>query len=94
MTKNLTLAIDDDLLDKARVLAAMRRTTVNAMVRGFLEREIERETLHATRAEAWSRMYQVADADAFRREHRLRDGERLFDRELFYEEVMRERGLL
>ena len=94
MTKNLTLAIDDDLLDKARVLAAMRRTTVNAMVRGFLEREIERETLNATRAEAWSRMFQVADADAFRREHRLREGERLFDRELFYEEVMRERGLL
>ena len=94
MTKNLTLAIDDDLLDKARVLAAMRRTTVNAMVRGFLEREIERETLNATRAEAWSRMFQVADVDAFRREHRLREGERLFDRELFYEEVMRERGLL
>jgi predicted transcriptional regulator len=94
VTKNLTLAIDDDLLDKARVLAAMRRTTVNAMVRGFLEREIERETLHVTRAEAWGRMFQVADADASRRDHRLRDGERLFDRELFYEEVMRERGLL
>ncbi len=94
MTKNLTLAIDDDLLDKARVLAAMRRTTVNAMVRGYLEREIERETLQVTRAEAWSRMFQAADADAYRRGHRLRDGERLFDRELFYEEVMRERGLL
>ncbi len=94
MTKNLTLAIDDDLLDKARVLAAMRRTTVNAMVRGYLEREIERETLQVTRAEAWSRMFQAADADAHRRDHRLRDGERLVDRELFYEEVMRERGLL
>ena len=39
-TKNLTLSIDADLLDKARVLAAMRRTSVNEMVRGFLEREI------------------------------------------------------
>lgn len=43
MTKNLTLAIDDDLLDRARVLAAMRRTTVNAMVREFLERMVQEE---------------------------------------------------
>lgn len=43
MTKNLTLAIDEDLLDKARVLAAMRRTTVNAMVREFLERIVQAE---------------------------------------------------
>lgn len=41
MTKNLTLAIDEDLLDRARVLAAMRRTTVNAMVREFLERAVQ-----------------------------------------------------
>ena len=34
MNKNLTLSIDEDLLDKARVLAAMRRTSVNEMVRG------------------------------------------------------------
>ncbi len=43
MTKNLTLAIDENLLDKARVLAAMRRTSVNEMVREFLQREIEQE---------------------------------------------------
>jgi mannose-6-phosphate isomerase-like protein (cupin superfamily) len=42
-TKNLTLSIDADLLDKARVLAAIRRTSVNEMVRGFLASEIARE---------------------------------------------------
>lgn len=46
MTKNLTLAIDEDLLDRARVLAAMKRTSVNAMIREYLERLVqdERET--------------------------------------------------
>ena len=43
MTKNLTLAIDDDLLDRARVVAAVRRTTVNAMVREYLERVVHEE---------------------------------------------------
>jgi hypothetical protein len=43
MTKNLTLAIDDDLLDRARVVAAVRRTTVNAMVREYLERVVQEE---------------------------------------------------
>jgi len=34
--KNITLAIEDDVLDKARIAAAERKTTVNAMVREFL----------------------------------------------------------
>ncbi len=36
MTKNLTLAIDENILEKARIIAAKRRTTVNAAVREFL----------------------------------------------------------
>ena len=46
MPRNITLAIDDDLLDKARVLAAMKRTTVNAMVRDFLQRAVDQEAQH------------------------------------------------
>lgn len=46
MTRNLTLAIDDDLLDKVRVLAAMKRTSVNEMVRQFLARLVEQEVEH------------------------------------------------
>ena len=34
--KNLTLAIDDDVLDEVREIAARRRTTVNALVRDYL----------------------------------------------------------
>jgi hypothetical protein len=36
MAKNITLAIDEDVLEKVRVYAAKRQTTVNAMVRDFL----------------------------------------------------------
>lgn len=43
MPRNLTLSIDDELLARARVLAAMRRTSVNEMVRGFLSRIVEEE---------------------------------------------------
>lgn len=43
MTKNLTLAIDEDLLDRARVLAAMKRTSVNALIRDYLEGLVEEE---------------------------------------------------
>ena len=34
--KNITLAIDEDVLDRVRVVAAQRRTTVNALVREHL----------------------------------------------------------
>ena len=34
--KNITFAVDDEVLDKVRVVAAQRKTTVNAMVREFL----------------------------------------------------------
>jgi hypothetical protein len=34
--KNLTLAIDEAILDEVRVYASRQRTTVNALVRDFL----------------------------------------------------------
>ncbi|HYA81137.1 MAG TPA: DUF6364 family protein [Methylocystis sp.] len=34
--KNITLAIDEDVLKRARLVAAEQKTTVNAMVREFL----------------------------------------------------------
>ena len=37
MTKNITLAIDKDVLDRVRVVAAERKTTVNGLVRAYLE---------------------------------------------------------
>lgn len=91
MTKNLTLAIDEELLDRARVLAAMKRTTVNAMVREYLEREVRREGDDARRADEWAQLFR--QTDAFCAEAGA--GEPLkFDREELYDEVLRERGLL
>jgi hypothetical protein len=34
--KNITLAIEDEVLDKVRIIAAEKKTTVNALVREFL----------------------------------------------------------
>jgi hypothetical protein len=36
--KNITLAVDEDILDRVRVIAAERKTTVNALVREHLEK--------------------------------------------------------
>ena len=94
MAKNITLTVDEELLDGARILAAKRRTSVNEMVRGFLKREVERETAQAARAEVWGRIFESADSGARKRAGRLAEDKPLFDREEFYEEVMRERRLL
>ncbi len=63
MTRNLTLAIDDDLLDKVRVLAAMKRTSVNEMVRGFLTRMVEQEQSRDEAREALLKLIDESDGD-------------------------------
>jgi Family of unknown function (DUF6364) len=37
MTKNITLAIDEAVLEEARIYAAKRNTSVNGLVRDFLQ---------------------------------------------------------
>jgi CRISPR/Cas system-associated protein Csm6 len=39
--KNITLAIDEQLLEQARSLAEKRKTSLNAMVRSLLASEVE-----------------------------------------------------
>jgi plasmid stability protein len=63
MTRNLTLAIDDDLLDKVRVLAAMKRTSVNEMVRGFLTRLVEQEVEHDEATQELLKLIDDSDGD-------------------------------
>jgi hypothetical protein len=41
--KNITLAIDEAMLDRARALAERRKTSLNALVRALLASEIEQE---------------------------------------------------
>jgi hypothetical protein len=36
VTKNITLAIQEDILEKVRLVAAKRQTTINGLVRDFL----------------------------------------------------------
>ncbi len=93
MAKNITLAIDEDLLDKVRVLAAMRRTSVNAMIREFMAREVRKETEDVSRNAAWARFFIESDTERGAQTH-SEDGEKIFDRDAFYDEVMRERGIL
>jgi len=84
MTRNLTLAIDDDLLDKVRVLAAMKRTSVNEMVRGFLTRLVEQEAEHDEATEALLKLARESKGRMgdwrFSREETY-SGEPRFDRE-------------
>ena len=47
--KNVTIALDESLLREARRIAADRSTTLNAMIRGFLE-ELARSESQAVRA--------------------------------------------
>ena len=62
-TKNLTLAIDADLLDKARVLAAINRTTVNEMVRAFLKHATDAERLQDETTAALLKLAHESDAN-------------------------------
>jgi len=82
-TKNITLAIDEDLLDKARVLAALRRTSVNEMVRNFLKRETDAEQLHDETTAALLKLATESEANfgpgPFARDDAY-SGEKRFDR--------------
>ncbi len=44
MTRNITLAIDEDLLKKARKIAIDKNTTLTHLIRNYLHQLIERET--------------------------------------------------
>ena len=43
MTKNLTMAIDRDLLKKARKIAVDKDTTVTGLIRKYLENLVEQQ---------------------------------------------------
>ncbi|MCR2833582.1 hypothetical protein [Parerythrobacter lacustris] len=58
MTKNITLAVDADLLARFRVLAAERKTTVNALVRQHMAEAVG---LEARRSAAIARMLELGN---------------------------------
>lgn len=63
MTKNITLAIEEDLLQKVRVLAALKRTSVNELVRGYLKRLVEHEQAHDEAREELLRLMDASEGD-------------------------------
>lgn len=84
MPKNITLAIDENLLDKVRVLAAMKRTSVNELVRAYLQHLVEEEK---GRDEAREELLRLMEKSKARLEPRSRptrentySGEPRFDR--------------
>jgi len=61
--KNVTLAIDETLLDRARALAGRRKTSLNAMVRSLLEHEVEQEDRIAWARAGMKRLMEEAPLD-------------------------------
>ena len=65
--KNITLKVDDNTYQKARVRAAQAGTSVSAMVREFLNREDDEATaLENKRIEAMKTLYGIANERADR----------------------------
>ena len=62
MAKNITLAIDESLLDKVRVLAAMKRTSVNELVRNYLTHLVEQESSRDSVTEELLRLSRESEA--------------------------------
>jgi len=56
MAKNLTLSVPDQVLERFRLLAAERKTTVNALVRKFMEESVG---LEERRSAAIQRMLEL-----------------------------------
>ena len=61
--KNITLALEDDVLERARVAAAKKKTSVNALVRQFL---VEIGAAEDRIALARRELLELADASEFR----------------------------
>ena len=73
---NITLKIDEELLDKARQLAFRRKTSVNAIVRKRLEEFVSRDL---------SREAAVKGLEAFFRKSRARVGTKTWTRDELHE---------
>ncbi len=61
--KNVTLAIDEALLEKARGLAGRRQTTLNALIRSLLAHEVEQEDRIAWAREGMRKLMEESPLD-------------------------------
>lgn len=65
MAKNITLAVDEEVLQRARVVAAKRRTSVSELVGGFLKGLIEAE-VPVEKDEAREALLKLIDESPYR----------------------------
>lgn len=61
--KNITLAIDDELLERSRELAGKRGVTLNAMVRTFLSDAVAQDERIANAKRGLQRLMDESTAD-------------------------------
>ena len=76
MTKNITLSVDESVLQKVKVLAAERRTSVNALVRDYLSSLVAKKSTEDEAREALLKLIRETDADM---------GEQKWNREALYD---------
>lgn len=76
MSRNLTLTLDEDLLRAARKVAIDRNTSVNQMVRDYLERVVR---------ETDQRQTALAQLDQIFRTERIEVGRRTWKRQDLHE---------
>ena len=67
LMKNITLSIDDKILEKVRIVAAHKRTTVNALVRDFLTEIAGRDERQAEARKELLRLMRRSRRAAWRR---------------------------
>jgi hypothetical protein len=65
MSKTITISVDENVLQRAQIVAAMRRTSVNELVRGFLKGLTETEQL-VEEDEAREALLKLIDESAYR----------------------------
>jgi plasmid stability protein len=75
--KNITLGVDEEVLEKVRVLAAKRKTSINGLVRDFLTALVAKE--HAV-DEARARLLDLAREKAGDMGAQKWQREKLYDR--------------
>ena len=78
MTRNLTLAIDDDVLANYRVLAAQQKSSVNALIRKHMEEAVGGE---ARRREAIQKLLASSETTAAKIDMRGWNRESTYDRD-------------
>ncbi len=77
MNKNITLSVDENTLEKVRIVAAKKRTSINGLVREFLNSLVNKENASDEAREA---LLNLAKEQAGDMGNQRWDREKLYDR--------------